>query len=254
MVTFTGRCLVHRAEIMQLHGAWPEALDEARRAGERFAQQGSEIGGRRGRLPTGGDPPPAGASSPRPRRPTGRRAGAGGSRSRAWRCCAWRRANGGRRGRRDPPGRWTRPRERRTRARPAARLRRDHARGRRCPRRPARACRELEEIADGHGSGHAGRDGRAGPGSGRPGRGRRPGGAGRAAAGAAGVAGARGALRGRAGAGAGRRWPAARWATRRRPALELEAAREAFERAGSGAGPRPGRRAASSVPPARATG
>jgi DNA-binding CsgD family transcriptional regulator len=38
MVSFTGRCLVHRAEIMQLHGAWPEALEEARKAGERFAQ------------------------------------------------------------------------------------------------------------------------------------------------------------------------------------------------------------------------
>lgn len=38
MVAFTGRCLVHRAEIMQLHGAWRDALEEARRAGERCAQ------------------------------------------------------------------------------------------------------------------------------------------------------------------------------------------------------------------------
>jgi DNA-binding CsgD family transcriptional regulator len=35
LVAFTGRCLVHRAEIMRLHGAWAEALQEARRAGER---------------------------------------------------------------------------------------------------------------------------------------------------------------------------------------------------------------------------
>jgi DNA-binding CsgD family transcriptional regulator len=32
MVAFTGACQVHRAEIMQLQGAWPEAIEAARRA------------------------------------------------------------------------------------------------------------------------------------------------------------------------------------------------------------------------------
>jgi ATP/maltotriose-dependent transcriptional regulator MalT len=35
VVAFTGRCLLHRAEIMQLHGEWARALEEARRARER---------------------------------------------------------------------------------------------------------------------------------------------------------------------------------------------------------------------------
>jgi tetratricopeptide (TPR) repeat protein len=35
MVAFTGRCLVHRTEILGLRGAWTEALEEARRAVER---------------------------------------------------------------------------------------------------------------------------------------------------------------------------------------------------------------------------
>jgi DNA-binding CsgD family transcriptional regulator len=37
MVAFTGKCLVHRAEILRLRGAWPEAVEEARLAGERLA-------------------------------------------------------------------------------------------------------------------------------------------------------------------------------------------------------------------------
>ncbi|MBA3263755.1 MAG: helix-turn-helix transcriptional regulator [Thermoleophilaceae bacterium] len=43
MVAFTGRCLVHRAEIMQFHGAWSDALAEARRAGERCAEGRNEL-------------------------------------------------------------------------------------------------------------------------------------------------------------------------------------------------------------------
>ncbi|HEU5489531.1 MAG TPA: LuxR C-terminal-related transcriptional regulator, partial [Gaiellaceae bacterium] len=38
VVAFTGRCLVHRAEILQLGGAWPDALEEARRARQRFIE------------------------------------------------------------------------------------------------------------------------------------------------------------------------------------------------------------------------
>lgn len=38
MVAFSGRCLVHRAEIMELHGAWRDALEEARRARQRCVQ------------------------------------------------------------------------------------------------------------------------------------------------------------------------------------------------------------------------
>jgi len=38
MVAHNGLCLVHRAEIMQLQGAWADALEEATRAAERFTE------------------------------------------------------------------------------------------------------------------------------------------------------------------------------------------------------------------------
>ena len=43
MVSFTGRCLIHRAEIMQLHGSWADALVEAERAGQR-SEEGANLG------------------------------------------------------------------------------------------------------------------------------------------------------------------------------------------------------------------
>ena len=45
MVAFTGRCMVHRAEIMQLNGAWSDALDAARQAGRRFVETRNRAAG-----------------------------------------------------------------------------------------------------------------------------------------------------------------------------------------------------------------
>lgn len=45
LVPFSGNCLVHRAEIMQLHGAWPDALQAADQACARLLQRSQPAAG-----------------------------------------------------------------------------------------------------------------------------------------------------------------------------------------------------------------
>lgn len=45
MVAFTGRCLVHRAEVLQLQGSWPDALEAARLACRRFLETKNRAAG-----------------------------------------------------------------------------------------------------------------------------------------------------------------------------------------------------------------
>jgi hypothetical protein len=96
MVAYMGLCLVHRAEIMTFAGDWSEAMVEVRRAeGYRRGVLNERVAGhaayRRGEVTS------CGARCAPPRRPTGRPAGAGGSRSRALRSSAWLRARASRR-------------------------------------------------------------------------------------------------------------------------------------------------------------
>jgi DNA-binding CsgD family transcriptional regulator len=41
LIPYRGQCLLHRAEIMQVHGAWDDAMDEVRRAAERLVARPS---------------------------------------------------------------------------------------------------------------------------------------------------------------------------------------------------------------------
>jgi DNA-binding NarL/FixJ family response regulator len=42
LIPYRGQCLLHRAEIMQLHGAWEDAMDEVRRASRRLVDRPSQ--------------------------------------------------------------------------------------------------------------------------------------------------------------------------------------------------------------------
>ena len=151
MVAHNGLCLVHRAEIMQLQGAWEDALEEARRAAERFTQGVlNQLACGNAALPAGRGPSPARrARRGRGRVPRGEpvrvRAAAGPRR-----CCGWRRATATLRRPRSG-ARWARPPSRLKRAAllPAyveIMLAADDVETARS------ACRELEEIAERHGS------------------------------------------------------------------------------------------------------
>ena len=238
MVAFTGRCLVHRTEIMRAARRLGRGA-RGGRAGRRALPPGAQPAGRRrGLLPAGRAAPPAG----RLRRGRGgvpaRRASAGASRSPASRCCGWRRADR-RRGGRDPPrARRRRPSARRARGLLPAFVEIMLAAGEIEQARDA--CDELEEIAAGYASGMLAAMAAQARGARAARRRGRRSGAVVAAARGAGLAGARRAVRGRAGARARRAAPAARSATRtpRGWSWTRRARRFADARRGAGLSPR----------------
>ena len=165
MVAFTGRCLTHRAEIMWLHGAWPEALEEARRAGRRSAEGNNALAGGEAVYLQG-----------EVHRLRGELAAAEDAYREASRCgrepqpglALLRLAQGdaARRGRRDPPGGRRDRRAAAARA-AAARPRRDRAGASATSRRRAAPAPSSTEIADAQESAMLAGDGRARAGRGR---------------------------------------------------------------------------------------
>ncbi len=84
MATFSGICQVHRAAILQMHGAWPAAVDEARQACARSGPDQATAGAARYRE---AEIQRCAVLSPMPNRPTTTPAHWAGNHSRGWRSC-----------------------------------------------------------------------------------------------------------------------------------------------------------------------
>ena len=231
---FTGTCLLHRAEILQVHGDWDEALAEARLACDRFAappdrRAAGEASYRCGEiLRIRGDLARGRARLPR-RQPQRARPPA---RPRAPAARAGTRRRGVRRRRR---GRSTRPPAWVERARLLPASRRDPAGGRAARRRHRGRRRARRDRAPPRPD-DAARRRRPGARRRRPRRRRRADGGAAAARGGRALARARARRTRRRGRACW--WPrrAGRWGTTRRPRMELAAAREELARLGAAAG------------------